>query len=36
MEAGPSAQAVIALTHEGFQREGDGGIPGGKAKGQEE
>jgi tetratricopeptide (TPR) repeat protein len=28
MEVDPSAQAVIALTHEGFLRERDGDIPG--------
>ncbi len=31
MEVDPSAQAVIALTHEGFLREGDGDIPGAMA-----
>jgi hypothetical protein len=31
MEVDPSAQAVIALTHEGFLRERDGDIPGAMA-----
>jgi hypothetical protein len=31
MEVDPSAQAVIALTHEGFRREQDGDIPGAMA-----